>query len=217
MKTQEKSKNVAYLLGTIHYQKISTSNKLAKILKSCSAAIIENPERNNYFNKENLKIEPLTVIGLFLYDNIILRDSTDSNSFKKLVNSVNKKLELHEEFDININKEIKNFHKWYNYILQIFNILILVCLALIETLWGVDFGFIFIRYIVVILLIIFTPLIYFGYFVVKTLDYRNKLAADGAVKIIKQGHKKIIIQYGYYHIKGIKKNLEKAGINVFII
>jgi len=212
-------KTQVYLLGTVHISAIKSTANLTETIKSCSAMIEENPRRNHFFNKSNFLSEPLLLIGLEIYDKIFqlllsikslfgLGKETDASSFNKLVDTVNPKIEKHFEFDIDINKEIKKFHKIYNYPLQALIILTIIYLSI--TLYHKEIVY-------EILLLITGLLVYFFYFVLSTFDYRNRLAINGAIELKNKGHMKIIMNYGKCHIKGIKQHLLHEGFEVFII
>ncbi len=209
-----------YLLGSIHLSEIKSTSKLKDTIKSSTAIIGENPRRNNVFNKTNFYLEPLLLSGLWLYDKItvpfLLRvkslfghgRGTDSTSLSKLLDSINPKIEKHYEFDIDINNEIKKFHKIYNYPLQILVVLFIIYLSKIQYQNKLTY---------VIMFSIIGVLLYFLYFVLSTFKYRNRLAVDGAIKLRHGGHQKIIINYGKLHINSIKTSLQKEGFDVELL
>ena len=214
------TKTQVYLLGTLHISAVKPTKGLIKTIKSCSAMIEENPRRDHLFNKSNFLAEPLLLIGLGLYDEIITPlllsikslfrygKETDASSFNRLVNTVNPKIEKHFDFDIDVNKEIKKFHKIYNYPIQALIILTIIYLSIMlyhEE--AVDMG----------LLFIIGFLLYFLYFVFSTINYRNCLAVKGAIELRNKGHTRIIMNYGKLHINGIKQYLLSEGFEVVII
>ncbi len=210
-------KSKVYLLGSIHISEIKSTSKLNEIIKSCTAMIGENPRRKNVFNKTNFYLEPLLLSWLWLYDEIITPfllyvkflfrygRKTDSTSLSELLDSINPKIEKYYRFDIDIDKEIKKFHKVYNYPLQILVVLLIIYFSKLPSQNNI---------IYIILLVIIGLLLYFLYFLFFTFNYRNNLVVKGATELRCNGHLKIIINYGRLHMSNIKTSLQKEGFDV---
>ncbi len=198
----------AYIIGTTHLSDVKVTKELEDAIKNSTDRIIDSPSQSNLLTAKNILYEPIAIIGLLIYDAICIMafkilHTSDTTSMNKLIKRINPTIKSHYN-DVPVNELIGVFHKVYNYPIQIVIVVVPILI----------YGYA-VPYIGVISFIILC-LFYFAYFVLMTLDYRNKTAAQNTLKLIKENGR-VLIQYGSLHRTGIKKYLEDNGIDVLNI
>ena len=197
----KKNKPKITLLGTMHFSKES-KNIIKKAFKKYKFdCILTEGVEGKISNKNHWVREPFLMIPLSIYFYFLSKFGKDFVTLKDLCKKYNIQ---NYNVDIPLKNLIKYFNKWYNYLIY-FIVFLIVMIIIRRTPLP--------KFMLIILGIILSLIFYFGYFVIKTKNIRDKSFCNNCKKIIKKyNYNKILLVCGKAHIKSIKENIKYFNI-----
>ena len=185
-----------YLIGTNH---ISNKSKylIEKTFKQNNFdCIISEGVKGMIYTEETLIKEPFLTSAALSYSLFLRRFGKDIVTVEE--SSERYKIPYYN-VDTSFQELITYFHRWYNYL--IFFLIFIVILKFISR-TPIN------RYAIILIAIIFSYLLYFFYFVLRTLNFRNRTLVTKCREIIlRSQYKKFLFVCGKFHAKYLLNNL----------
>lgn len=190
------------IIASIHPKSLDKEPAISKVINGANLIIEEGVRKGNKF--ESFKTEPLISLYWEIFSKLpIFFDIKSSRKIASNTNRIN--------VDASFTELVKLFHRWYSGLIDI--------LLMFLTLIGLAFlpyliiGIEKLNFVIVsvgisgLLCFSFSPnLIFFFYFVKKTVGYRNDLVV-AKIKTINPNNKNIVIIYGDGHAKDLYNKL----------